>query len=321
MSKPLKIIFAGTPEISRHILENLLTKGFQVDLVLTQPDRPKGRGNKITQSPVKELALANNIEVIQPQSFKAIDDSGIAAIEKIKSINPDIMIVVAYGIILPKSVLSIPLLGCVNIHVSLLPRLRGAAPIQRAVIEGDSTTGVTIMQMDIGLDTGDILLQREILIDKNDSSGDLHDKLAILGADMIVEYLNNYQSIKPVAQGDQGVTYAHKIEKAEAKINWNESASIIERKIRGYNPAPGAFSFLDNNLFKVWRAEISSSVNKKSLPGTIIEVTKDGIVVVCGENTAITITQLQVPGKTKQSARDYILGYPDIVGKVFKDQM
>ncbi|MCC2625678.1 MAG: hypothetical protein K0R14_1551 [Burkholderiales bacterium] len=310
MQQPLKIIFAGTPEISKIVLDRLITSGFNIKLALTQMDRPAGRGKKLTQSPVKQLALEHNIEVFQPQSFK----NNPEAIDKIRVLESDIVVVVAYGLILPKAFLDIPKLGCVNIHVSLLPHLRGAAPINRAIIEGADKSGVTIMQMDRGLDTGAILLQQAIPIEPRETAGSLHNKLAKLGADMIIDYLNNYKQINPIPQDDTKATYAHKISKAEAQINFNEDAYIIERKIRGFNPHPGSFTFLDNERLLVWEAHV---VNQSSnLPvGTIIDCLNDGILVACG-NLIIKITELQLAGRKRQNAREFSQGYPDLAGKV-----
>ena len=313
-SKPLKIIFAGTPEIAKIVLQKILTSGFLIDLVLTKADTKSGRGHRITPSPVKKLAIDNNIEVFQPLSLKSNDD----AINKIKNLNPDIMVVCAYGLILPKAMLNIPKLGCVNIHVSLLPRYRGAAPIARAILSGDSVSGVTIMQMDAGLDTGDILLQKELEITPQTTAFELQDSLAVLGGDMIVDYLNNYSLIKPIPQSDYGVTYANKIDKNEALINWHESAIMIDRKIRGFNPSPGCFSYLDGDLIKIWRSKVTSNKSGNSNnPGTIVSATQNGIEVVCGNNTCINILQLQLSGKTRQFAPDYILGHMNLVGKTF----
>lgn len=311
MQQPLKIIFAGTPEISKITLDNLLASGFKIDLVLTQMDRPAGRGKKLAMSPVKQLALEHNIEVFQPQSFK----NNPEAIEKIKGLKPDIVIVVAYGLILPQEFLEIPTLNCVNIHVSLLPHLRGAAPIQRAIIAGDSQSGVTIMQMDSGLDTGAILLQQSVIIEKKETSGSLHNKLASLGSKMIIDYLNNYKQIKPIAQDHSSATYAHKIDKSESLIDFSEAASIIEQKIRGFNPHPGCFTYLDNQRLLIWTAEVASQTSQ--LPhGTIIDYWQDGILIVCGHGSVIKVTELQLAGRKAQSTKQFNQGYPNLIGKV-----
>src|SRR6185437_10179015 len=309
--QPLKIIFSGTPEISKITLDKLLDSGFKIDLALTQMDRPAGRGKKLTMSPVKQLALEHHIEVFQPQSFK----NNPLAIAKIRELKPDIVVVVAYGLILPKEFLDIPTLGCVNIHVSLLPSLRGAAPIARTIIAGDTQTGVTIMQMDAGLDTGAILLKQSVNIDEKESAGSLHDKLANLGANMIVDYLNNYKQIKPIPQDNALATYAHKIDKSEAQIDFNEKALTIQRKIRGFNPYPGSFTYLDEQRLLIWEAEVAEQTSK--LPtGTIIDYWQDGILIACGDNSVIKVTELQLAGRKRQSAKQFGLGYPDLIGKM-----
>lgn len=311
MQHPLKIIFAGTPEIAKITLEKILASGFKVDLVVTQTDKPAGRGRKLTASPVKQLALEHHIEVFQPLSFKT--DPG--SIEKILALQPDIMVVIAYGMILPQELIKIPRLGCVNIHVSLLPHLRGAAPIERAIIAGDSQSGVTIMQMDSGLDTGAILLQQSIDTDAHETSGTLHDKLANLGAAMIIDYLINYKKIKPTPQDSNQATYAHKIDKAEALINFNEDASVIERKIRGFNPTPGCFTYLDKQRLLIWEAYVAEQ--KTKLPaGTILGHKDSGILLACGNDSILKVTKLQLAGRKIQNAREFCQGYTSLTGKI-----
>lgn len=313
----MKIIFAGTPAIARTVLEKILNSGFSVDLVLTKPDSESGRGKKLVPSMVKQLAIANNIPVLEPTSFKR--DPG--AIAKIRELKPDIMVVVAYGLILPQELLDVPKLGCVNIHVSLLPRHRGAAPIQRAILAGDEVSGITIIQMNSGLDTGDILLQEEVAINKNDTALDLHDKLAEIGALMIVEYLQNYKAVLPIQQSEIGVTYAHKIDKAEAKIDWNEDSIIISRKIRAFNPAPGAFCHLDGELIKIWRAEAGLALTKTSgvAPGTIMSASKNNLTIACGNNTSLVVHELQQAGKKRVTTEEFLNGHANsnLVGKTF----
>lgn len=312
IKKRLKIVFAGTPEIAKNILSFIIESGFTVDLVLTKPDQPSGRGQKISFSAVKQFALNHNIQIEQPISFKKNPE----IIHRIKLLDPDIIIVVAYGLILPKELLNTPKLGCVNIHVSLLPRWRGAAPIQRAIIAQDKISGVTLMQMNEGLDTGDILIQKEIPIKNNETAKELSERLNILSNEIIIEYLQNYNSIKPYKQNELGVTYANKIEKEEARINWHETAKIIDSKIRGFNPAPGCFSFLNNELIKIWNSKL---INQSSplAEGTIISVDKTGIYVACGENSVLLITELQPSGKKRQPASQYVLGHPNIVTNKF----
>ena len=306
----LKIVFAGTPEIARSVLATLL-QSHLVELVLTQPDKPSGRGKKVSYGVVKQLALEHGIEVLQPLKLK--DNQQLLA--KIASIKPDIMIVVAYGMILPAQVLNLPRLGCVNIHVSLLPRWRGAAPIQRAIIAGDAITGVTIMQMDSGMDTGGILLQESIAIASNDTSGVIHDKLAILSGSLILDYLANYKQIKPSPQPTTGVSYANKIDKSEALINWHELAEVIERKIRGFNPFPGMYTRLNGEIVKIWQAKLSNSTSN-SQAGTIIDISNGVVSVTCGQKTVLHLCELQLAGKNRQLAQQFINGKPDLIHKV-----
>lgn len=303
MDEQLKIVFAGTPEIARIVLEKILASGFRVDLVLTKPDSIAGRGNKLTPSVVKDLALQHGIAVLSPISLKK--DHGV--VKQIRELAPDIMVVVAYGLILPQELLDIPRLGCVNIHVSLLPKHRGAAPILRSILEGDKTSGITIIQMDSGLDTGAILLQQAVILDENETSGTLHDKLADLGGDMIVEYLNNYAKIIPTRQNSVGATYAHKIEKSEAKIDWNQNVENIERQIRAFNPFPGAFCYFNDELVKIWQASSIKNTNFSDEPGTIVATSMDGITVVA-KNGYILIKELQFPGKKRVMAKEYLNG-------------
>ena len=310
--KQLKIVFAGTPDIAQVVLQHILNNGFKVDLVLTKPDSRQGRGNKVAYSPVKQLALNYNIPLLQPQSFKLNPE----IVTQIQQLCPDIIIVVAYGLIFPKALLTTPRLGCVNIHVSLLPQHRGAAPINRAIIAGDAASGVTVMQMDAGLDTGDILLQQQIVLAANETAGTLHDKLAMLGSKMIIDYLEHYAEIKPTPQSGDGVSYAHKIDKSEAKINWQEDARVIERKIRGFNPAPGCFSYLDDKLIKVWRASIGDA-GSNAMPGTIIAAHNDTFSVCCGNGSTLLLEEVQEAGKTKQLARDYLRGHMNLQGAIF----
>ncbi len=312
MNKPLKIVFAGTPEIARMVLNNILAHDFKVDLVLTQPDRPAGRGMKLTPSPVKQLALANGIEVFQPLGFR----KDPLALDKIRQLAPDIIVVVAYGLILPQAFLDIPRLGCINIHVSLLPRWRGAAPIQRAVLAGDKVSGVTIMQMDAGLDTGDMLIVESCELTEDETSASLHDKLAQIGADKIIEFLANPQKYLPIKQSDDGVCYAHKLEKEEARIDWSQSAIIIQRNIRGYNPFPGAFSYLDGVLHKFWVAEIVNEVSELD-SGVICKQNKNSLWIACGNGSILAITEIQEAGSKKKNISQYLQGKPNLVGKRF----
>lgn len=315
MNKQLKIIFAGTPEISAQVLANILAHDFKVDLVLTQPDRPAGRGMKLTPSPVKKLALEHGIEVFQPLGFRK-DPSNLA---KIRELKPDIIVVVAYGIILPQELLDIPSLGCVNIHVSLLPRWRGAAPIQRAVLAGDEYSGVTIMQMDAGLDTGAMLIVDKLKLDLKETSASLHDKLAQIGAQRIIDFLKSPSQYSPQAQSEEGVSYAHKLTKEEARIDWSEDAHLIERKIRGYNPFPAAFSYLDGVLHKFWASEVisDSNVTNEYAVGQILRARQDQLWIVCGGQTILAIHEIQEAGSKRKSVTQYLQNKLDLSGKYF----
>lgn len=315
MNKQLKIIFAGTPEISAQVLANILAHDFKVDLVLTQPDRPAGRGMKLTPSPVKQLALEHGIEVFQPLGFRK-DPSNLA---KIREFKPDIIVVVAYGIILPQELLDIPSLGCVNIHVSLLPRWRGAAPIQRAVLAGDEYSGVTIMQMDAGLDTGAMLIVDKLKLDLKETSASLHDKLAQIGAQRIIDFLKSPSQYLPQAQSEEGVSYAHKLTKEEARIDWSEDAHLIERKIRGYNPFPAAFSYLDGVPHKFWASEVisDSKVTTESAVGQILRAKQDQLWIVCGGQTILAIHEIQEAGSKRKSVTQYLQNKLDLSGKYF----
>ena len=289
----MKIIFAGTPEIAETVLKKLLTTEHDIIAVYTQPDRPAGRGRQLTASPVKQLALVNTIPVEQPETLKTPE-----AQAQLASYQADLMIVVAYGLILPQAILDMPQHGCWNVHVSLLPRWRGAAPIQRAIEAGDKQTGVSIMQMDAGLDTGDILLQRQCGIACDETTGSLHDKLATQGADALLTALQQYDAgtLHPTAQtGD--VCYAKKLSKQEALIDWSKPATTIERKIRAFNPWPGCYFEHKGQRIKVWQVSAQ--------PGT------EGISMQTG-NGVLRLLELQLPGTTRQSAKAILNGHPDL---------
>ena len=288
----LRIAFAGTPDFSVPPLEALVGAGYDVVGVLTQPDRPKGRGRHIVAGPVKTAALAHSIPVAQPQTLK--DETSRA---ELVSWRPDVLVVVAYGLILPRAALDIPRLGCLNIHASLLPRWRGAAPIQRSILAGDATTGVTIMLMDVGLDTGPMLVKHETAIEPGDTSGSLHDRLSMMGASAILEAIRGLEAgtLHPVPQPSEGVTYAAKIDKAEALIDWSRSAAEIERQVRAFNPWPIAETRLDGEQLRVFAASASLSRQINAEPGTIVAVQDDGVWVRCGQGL-LALQQLQRPG-------------------------
>ena len=306
----LSVAFAGTPEFAAQALDAILKAGYAVPLVLTQPDRPAGRGMKLSPSAVKQLALAHGIKVDQPEKLRT--DAQRA---RLADCAPDVLVVAAYGLILPKAVLELPRLGCINIHASLLPRWRGAAPIHRAIEAGDAETGITIMQMDEGLDTGPMLLRRALPIAAGDTTASMHDRLAALGGDCIVEALAALQcgQLSPTPQPAEGVTYAAKIGRAEADIDWSRPALEIERAMRAFDPFPGAVSTLRDTAVKCWKAQVVAGEGE---PGRVLAVDADGIVVACGRD-ALRCTVLQRPGSKRLPAREFLRGFPVSVGERF----
>lgn len=312
----MRLLFAGTPEFARVALERLCAAGFDIPLVLTQPDRPAGRGMKLQASAVKQFALEKGIAVAQPRSLRLdgkYPEDAAAARAAIETANADAMVVAAYGLILPQWVLDAMArkLGCLNIHASLLPRWRGAAPIHRAIEAGDTETGVTIMQMDAGLDTGDMLLVQRLSIEPGDTTGSLHDKLAELGGRMIVEALELAASggLKPVRQPAEGVTYAHKIEKHEAPIDWGQAAGLIVRRIRAFNPFPGATTTLAGETLKVWQASVQTAVPPPGTEfGSIMAVTHEGIDVAA-MNSIVTLEEVQRAGGKRLRVADFLRGF------------
>jgi methionyl-tRNA formyltransferase len=304
----VKIAFAGTPEFAAVALRALLEAGVDIPLVLTQPDRPAGRGQKLVASPVKQVALAHGIPVHQPEKLR--DPASHAPLIEAA---PDVLVVAAYGLILPQAVLDIPKHGCLNIHASLLPRWRGAAPIQRAIEAGDAATGVTIMQMEAGLDTGPMLLAESLEIGAGDTAATLHDKLAALGGRLIVAALARLDALVPVAQADAGATYAGKIDKAEAALDWTRPAVELERRIRAFDPFPGSTAQCGETTLKLWRAEVVSGVGS---PGEILAVAPAGIVVACGE-AALRLVELQKPGGRRLASADFLSGFPLAPGQRF----
>ena len=326
--KPLKVIFAGTPEFARVALERIHTAGAQIVLVMSQPDRPAGRGMKLQASSVKQYALQHGMPVSQPQGLRldgkyAADAA--AARETILAADADVMVVAAYGLILPQWVLDAmeapraeggKRLGCLNIHGSLLPRWRGAAPIHRAIEAGDTHSGVTIMQMDVGLDTGDMLLQQALPIAADDTTATLHDKVADLGADLVVQALAMaaQDALTARKQPEEGVNYAHKIEKHEAAIDWTEDASSICRRVRAFNPFPGASAVLNGETIKIWRAEPGPVVDAHA--GTVMDVGTTGITVAA-QNSSVLLQELQRPGGKRLPAADFLRGFEMQVGMQF----
>ena len=318
----MRVIFAGTPEFARVALARLLAAGFTVPLVLTQPDRPAGRGMKLQASPVKQCALDHGIAVAQPRSLRLdgkYPEDAAAARDALLAAQADVMVVAAYGLILPQWVLDMPAKGCLNIHASLLPRWRGAAPIHRAIEAGDAETGVTIMQMDAGLDTGDMLLVEQTPIAPTDTTAVLHDRLADLGGRMIVEALELAAcgGLQPVPQPAEGVTYAHKIEKAESEIDWSLPAHVIGQRIRAFDPFPGASTALQGEAIKVWGYEIDScSRLSNERCGQILASGPEGVTVACGEGGALRLTTLQRAGGKRLPVADFLRGFPLPVGQV-----
>jgi methionyl-tRNA formyltransferase len=297
----MRIIFAGTPDFSVAALQVLMASSHEVEAVYTQPDRPLGRGRKQVNGPVKQVAIEHNIPVYQPLDFRSAE-----TVEELQRLQADLMVVVAYGLILPQAVVDAPRLGCINIHASLLPRWRGAAPIQRAIIAADQQTGISIMQMDAGLDTGPVWLRREIAISVNETGSHLHDRLAQLGAEALMDALpllggDGHQA---TAQADEGVTYAHKLSKSEAAIEWNEPAAVIHRKVCAFNSWPVAYTQLGGKQLRVWESRLAGG-DSRAAPGRVVNSSPDGIDIATGEGL-LRIIKLQLPGKTAMSAADFL---------------
>ena len=299
----MKIVFMGTPDFSVNAIENIVKAGHDVVGVITQPDKPKGRGGKMQYTPVKEKALELGLDVYQPQRVKETE-----FIEKLKEMNPDAIVVIAFGQILPKAILDMPKYGCINVHASLLPKYRGAAPIQWSVIDGEKETGVTTMYMNEGLDTGDIIDKVVVPIDKKETGGSLFDKLAIEGGKLILKTLIELENGTAVRtpQDDSKSNYAGMINKQLGKIDFNKSANEIERLIRGLNPWPSAYTKMDGKTLKIWDADVDDSEND-SAPGTITEVGKDFIRVATGKGS-LKILELQLEGKKRMKTRDFLNG-------------
>ncbi|PSN05865.1 methionyl-tRNA formyltransferase [Siccibacter turicensis] len=301
MSDSLRIIFAGTPDFAAHHLDALLASAHQVVGVFTQPDRPAGRGKKLMPSPVKVLAQEHNVPVFQPASLRPAENQQLIA-----DLNADVMVVVAYGLILPKAVLDMPRLGCINVHGSLLPRWRGAAPIQRSLWAGDAETGVTIMQMDVGLDTGDMLYKLSCPVTAQDTSATLYDKLAGLGPQGLLETLRQLATgeAQPEVQDDTLVTYAEKLSKEEARLDWRLSAEQLERCIRAFNPWPVSYFIIDEQPVKVWKASVLET-ESSAVPGTILDAGKQGIQIATARGV-LNIEELQPAGKKAMKAHELL---------------
>ncbi|MDR3003887.1 MAG: methionyl-tRNA formyltransferase [Acidovorax sp.] len=321
----MKVIFAGTPEFARVAMERLLQAGFEIPLVLTQPDRPAGRGMKLQASPVKQCALEHGIRVIQPRSLRQdgkYPEDAAQARQALLEAGADVMVVAAYGLILPQWVLDLPPKGCLNIHASILPRWRGAAPIHRAIEAGDVETGVTIMQMDIGLDTGDMCLLERLPIEATDTTASLQDKLAALGGRLIVEALEMAAcgGLPRTPQPAEGVNYAHKIEKAESAMDWCLDAKVLDRRLRAFNPFPGGSTQLGEETIKLWAATpeaLPAAADGAAQPGPVLAADADGVLVACGQG-ALRLTQLQRAGGKKLAAGDFLRGFEIPVGAMLQ---
>ncbi|MFJ4290236.1 methionyl-tRNA formyltransferase [Cupriavidus sp. NPDC089707] len=317
-AKPLRVAFAGTPEFARVALEAIHAAGFPVVAMLTQPDRPAGRGMQLQASPVKQFALANGLgPVLQPRSLRRqgkYPEEAAAAVDTLAELAPDVMVVAAYGLILPAEVLELPRLGCLNIHGSLLPRWRGAAPIHRAIEAGDAETGITLMQMDEGLDTGDMLTREAVPIGADDTTGTLHDKLAALGARMTVAALQELAAGRALAatkQPEAGVTYAEKIAKDEAPLDLRRPATALASQVRAFNPFPGATVQVGDTVIKCWQAlPLAAAGNLPHPPGTVLAADAGGIIIACGDGSALQVTELQKPGGRRQPAQQFLQAMP-----------
>lgn len=317
----MRVIFAGTPEFARVALAHLHEAGFDIPLVLTQPDRPAGRGMKLQASAVKQWAQAQQIPVAQPRSLRLdgkYPEDAAAARTVIETARADVMVVAAYGLILPQWVLDLPRLGCLNIHGSVLPRWRGAAPIHRAIEAGDAETGVTIMQMDAGLDTGDMLLVQTLPINPQDTTESLHDALAALGARLIVQALQQAQTgaLQGVAQAADGICYAHKIDKREAALDWTQPATTLARRVRAFNPFPVASSVLGGETIKFWRVQALPPHSRAAQPGEVIAVSAEGVDIATASGV-LRATRLQKAGGKPLEAADFLHGFALHPGQIF----
>ena len=298
----IRTVFMGTPEFALGTLEGLIEAGCNLVGVYTQPDRPKGRGKKLAAPPVKELAAKHSIPVFQPQKLREA-----TVVEQLKELRPDLIVVVAYGQILPKSVLEIPQYGCINVHASLLPKYRGAAPINKAIIDGESETGVTTMYMDVGLDTGDMLVKRSMSIGENETAGQLHDRMMLVGREAMDETLKRLCAGELVAekQDDSLSNYAPMMKKEDGLIDWNQPAAVVHNLVRGLDPWPAAYTHLNGEVLKVSRTSVDGALNGE--PGSVLLADADGVRIACGEG-ALVVDQLQLPGKKKLSAADFLRG-------------
>ena len=311
----MRIIFMGTPEFAVPVLESLINSRHEVVAVVTQPDRPKGRGKNMQFSPVKECALAHNIPVMQPVNVSVPE-----VIDELRAYEPELIVVVAFGQFVTKKIREMPKYGCINVHGSLLPKYRGAAPIQWAVIDGEKESGVTTMQMDAGLDTGDMLLKTVVPLDEKETGGSLFDKLSKAGADLLLETLDALENgtVTPQKQGESPTAYAKMLTKDMGAIDWNRPAKELERLIRGLNPWPSAYTFLNGKTLKVWKCAVERAECGKEAPGTIIGVDKSGIHVACGSD-ALILKEVQLEGKKRMETDAFLRGYQVTAGTMLKD--
>lgn len=302
MKQDPRLVFAGTPAFAAQCLDALIHAGHSVVAVYTQPDRPAGRGRHLSASPVKQLAQQHHIPVCQPLNFKSTE-----AVTELQAWQADLMIVVAYGLLLPPSVLSLPSRGCINVHASILPRWRGAAPIHRALLAGDQHTGITLMQMDQGLDTGDKLMTATLDVFPHDTSGTLHDRLAQLGSELLLSFLQQPKdTITAIKQDHSLATYAHKLHKEEGLINWNQSACAIDMQIRGLNPWPVAYSHYEDLTVRIWQASVIKQSPTEE-PGSVIEISSQGLLIACKQD-CLLLEQIQLPGKRRVPVKDILHG-------------
>lgn len=311
----MKVVFMGTPDFAVGALEKIIEAGHEVTLVVTQPDREKGRGKEVAFSPVKECAIKHGINVFQPLKIRLPEN-----VEELKKYEADVFVVAAFGQILSKEILDMPKYGCINIHASLLPKYRGASPIAWSILNGDEETGVTIMQMNEGMDTGDILLQRAIPIEKKETTEGLFDKLMVLGADMITEALDKLSKgeLKAVPQDESLATKVGKMDKTFGLIDWNEAAEVIERKIRGLYSWPSAYTFINGKRLKVFNADVTKAGSTGAKPGSIIKVDKDAFTVMTGKD-ALTVKDIQIEGKRRMAVKEFLLGYSLNEGDILSD--
>ena len=309
----MRAVFMGTPEIAATVLKSVLASRHEVIAVVTQPDKPKGRGHEMAFPPVKEVALEAGIPVMQPQRAK--DEAFIA---ELKALNPDIILVAAYGKLLPKAILDMPKFGCINVHASLLPKYRGASPIQWAVLNGDEKSGVTIMHMAETMDTGDIIMTKEVILAKDETAGSLHDKLAAIGGPLLIEAMDALETGRAprIRQNDEDATHVTMLDKTMGNLDFSKPAVQLERWIRGLNPWPTAYTKLDGKMLKLWKAEVLPAKEAKNMePGTVIDVLKDGFDVLTGDGV-LRVKELQLEGKRKMTAEEFLRGFSLEAGTV-----